>query len=538
MKHQLYYAAALVAVLSSCADTDMVQLNMEAPQTVADYEYLKDYGALKDYNAHASLRISAEEMEEGGMAYRIAVNNFASISPVNVFSHQKMVKASGSIDSTGIVTLRKLTDVQGITLMGGPLVWHKQQNASYLNTRLQPNVVRPEGDEGGYCLKMTNTAIGSSYTDAQVAYSFAKTPQVEPGIKYKLVMRVKGTAEGTVQCATYANGKGSRFTPAFEVTKDWTQVSMTNNISTGIKGLTSILFNLGQYVGTLYVDDIELYEVDSKGYEVSDNLNATNGNLDDAEQTAKNIAVQTDTNKSLEDVGVSELGEGYDPLATYIDKTDEEKRTLLAAEMSRYIGSAVEAGEGAMDSWIVVNEPFAADEGNAADFRWQDYLGATDYAVASFKEAAKHTSAPLYLGESDWANAAKLASLASAVEAGGARVDGFALAITDSVNATLSEGVAQAFRTLAATGKLVKISDLTVGMADSVSTDNATEEQLKAQAQRIADILKAYTDNVPQAQRGGVTWHQAVDTVKPLGLWGSDYSRKHAFAAFADGIKE
>lgn len=538
MRHQALYIAALVATMVSCADTDMVPLDVEKPASIAAYEYLQGYGALKSYNSRAGLNISAEEMEEGGMAYRIALNNFSQLTPGYAFCHQKMVKASGTIDGSAITKLRKVTDAHGITLAGGPLVWHKQQNATYLNARLQPNVIRPEGDEGGYCLKMTNTETGSSITDAQVAYTFAKTPQVEPGIKYKLVMRVKGTAEGTVQCATYANGKGSRFMPSFDVTKEWTQVSMTNSISTGIKGLTSILFNLGEYVGTLYVDDIELYEVDNKGYEVSDNLNATNTNLDDAEQTAKNIAVQTDTNGTLEDVGVSELGDGYDPLATYVEKTMAEKQTILTDEMSRYISGAMEAGGEAMNSWVVVCDPLAEADGNASDFRWQDYLGTTAYAAMAFKEAAKHTSAPLYIGESDWTNASRLVSFVSSIEAEGAKVDGFALSITDSVQIAMPDALGQAFQTLAATGKLVRISDLTVSLADSVSTDNVTEEQLKAQALRITDILKAYTDHVPQAQRGGVTWHQAIDSAKPLGLWSTDYSRKHAYAAFADGIKE
>lgn len=538
MRHPIAYTAALVAALASCADSDMVQLEASKPDGIAAYEYLQGYDVLKNYNAKVGLNISAEEMAEGGMAYRIALNNFADITPAYAFCHQKMVKANGTVNGEAIEKLRKQTDAQGITLTGGPIVWHKQQNATYLNSLLQPNVVRPEGDDGGYCLRMTNTATAASATDAQVAYTFAKTPQVEPGIKYKLTLRVKGTAEGTVQCATYANGKGSRFTPSFTVTKEWRQVSMTNSMATGIKGLTSILFNLGEYVGTLYVDDIELYEIDSRGNEVSDNLNTTNTNLDDAEQTAKNIAVQTDTGGTLEDVGVSNLGDGYDPLATYTEKTDAEKQAILTGEMQRYIGAAIEAGGEAASGWIVVADPFAADEADAADFRWQDYLGATAYAVTAFKEAAAHTASPLYMGESDMDNADKLVTLASRIEAQGARVDGFALTIADNASAPMPTGIAQAFGTLAATGKLVKIADLSVSLADSVTTDNVTEEQLQAQAQRIADILRAYADCVPQAQRGGVTWHQAIDSTSPVGLWSADYSRKHAYASFADGIKE
>ena len=515
----------------------MEQLTTTEPQSLAAYDYLNGYDVLKSYSDHIGVMMDAETFMEKGMAYRIAVNNFSELAPGRVFSHGRVVKANGTIDTDAITKLQKLTTSHGMKLLGTPLVWHQQQNTTYLNARLAPNVIRPEGDDGGYCLKMTNTALATAAASAQVAYTFAKTPQVEPGIAYKIKMMVRGTAEGTVQVQTWSNGKGSRFSPDITVTKEWQKVEAINTMASGIKGLTSILFNLGQYVGTLYVDDIELVEWNAnKQKEVGKNLNTVNTNLDDAEQTAASTSVQTDSDGTLEDVGVSELGEGYDPLATYVEKTDVEKRDIVSAEMQRYIDAMMEVGGTEMADWIVVNDPLAEVKDEGSLFYWQQYLGASNYAVEAFKRAAANSnSGKLFVGESgltgDMTKCNQLIAFIQTVEGQGARVDGIAVSIAADTEATSIDAVKQMFSILAATGKLIRINDLQVAIAGGVTTDEATEQQLKQQATMLENILKTYTTQVPVAQQAGVTLHQVLDTTQPLGLWSIDFDRKHAYGA-------
>lgn len=292
---------------------------------------------------------------------------------------------------------------------------------------------------------------------------------------------------------------------------------------------TSYLFNIGQYVGTLYVDDIELFEIDSKGYEVTSNLNTVNTNLDDSETTAKCLAIHNNGNGGLEEVQVSDLGDGYDPLATYIEKTAEEKRQICTAEMERFISGAIEAGGDITRDWIVVEDPFADGSDDSNAFLWQDYLG-DDYAATAFKCAANAKSdARLFLADNDIANASRLVELASRIESSGGRVDGFAVSVSDDTNASDFSQYAKAFSALASTGKLVKIVDMKV-LSD--------ESMISRQASVYASILKAYTENVPVAQRAGVIQHQVLDTDSPLGLWDGSYNRKHTYASFADGIAQ
>ena len=523
-------------IFTSCADSEMEQLTVSEPETLTAYDYLKSLDVLKAYDPQVGVAMNADTFLEKGMEYRIAVANFGQLAPVMLFNHQKIVKASGTLDTKKLVNVIGLARQHNMSLLGAPLISHRNQNVTFLNACLSPNVIRPEGDDGGYALKITNGAL-TALADAQVTYSFAKTPQVEPGIKYKLKMMVRGTAEGTVQVSTYSNGKGSRFTPNISVTKEWQEVELMTTMAAGIKGLTSILFSLGNYVGTLFVDNIELFEVDKKGYEVTDNLNTVNTNLDDAEQTAASVAIQTNTGGTIEEAGVSLLGEGYDPLAQYVEKTAEEKQKILTAEMQRYLTGVMSTCGDCVKDWIVVSEPLATDDGDPTSFFWKNYLG-DNYAVTAFRQAATQTNGRLYIGGGTLdtnAKAQALANYVTKIEMLGARIDGITIEILEDLSSTTD--YAQIFQTLAATGKLIKIADLYVDIAGT-PVDNISEEQLKQQAAKLTTILNAYRANVPQAQRGGIIWHQVLDGDKPLGLWAKDYNRKHVYGSLATYLGE
>jgi endo-1,4-beta-xylanase len=552
MKPYIISAAICMGLLASCADNDMTQLSTSEPSSISAYDYLSSYDVLKSYTDFTvGVNMDATTFLADGVPYRIAVSNFSGLVPGLTFSHGSTMKANGAVDTTKIVKVINQAKAMSMSVFGYPLISNTNQNSTYLSSKLEPNVIRPAGDTGGYGLKMTNTVKMSSATAAQVAYTFARTPSVEPGIKYKLTFMVRGTATGKVQCATYSNSRGSRFTPEFTVTTKWTKVSMTNSMASGITGLQSILFNIGQYVGTMYVDNIELYELDDWDGEASDNLNTLNGNLDDAETTAKSIAIQTN-NDGLEDVGVSALGEGYDPLATYVDKTTAEKDSILLSEMNTYLGGVIGKAKSSVTEWGVVCNPLdstaiATSTGktlSSGDFYWADCMG-KDFAVSAFKVAAQKGNAndKLYICESGMENStAKCTALLAYVkyiESQGARVDGIGTTINVSTSIADRDQISTLLENLASSGKMVKITDLKVAIGNGVLTDSASEEQLKAQSDLYEYIVKTYKEKVPAAQRGGIIQSTLLDTnSSPLGLWSRTYSRKHAYGGFAKGLKE
>ena len=192
-------------------------------------------------------------------------------------------------------------------------------------------------------------------------------------------------------------------------------------------------------------------------------------------------------------------------------------------------------GDGRINDWVVVSDPLAEDTGeDATAFFWQHYLG-TDYAATAFKQAASLTSGRLYIGTGELdtpEKTTKLIQYVNRMETLGSRIDGIALSVHSNTSATTDYG--QIFQLLAATGKHIMISDLSVDIDD---TSEVTEQQLKQQAYCLSVILQAYTSQVPKAQRGGIIWHQVLDGVEPLGLWNQKYNRKHVYGSFANGLK-
>jgi endo-1,4-beta-xylanase len=93
------------------------------------------------------------------------------------------------------------------------------------------------------------------------------------------------------------------------------------------------------------------------------------------------------------------------------------------------------------------------------------------------------------------------------------------------------------FQKLAATGKLVKISELDV----KVGTDAPTPAQLEAQANVYKQVVDLYVQHVPESQRYGITLWGITDadswiTGDAPCLWLKGYVRKHAYKGFADGL--
>ena len=206
------------------------------------------------------------------------------------------------------------------------------------------------------------------------------------------------------------------------------------------------------------------------------------------------------------------------------------------------------------------------------NFYWQDYLGNEDYVRIVVAAARKYYAenggtAPLklfindYNLESDWDDNKKAKSLVHWIkkwEADGVtQIDGIGTQMHVSCYANAAtqkskeDHVVQMFEILAASGKLVKISELDMGYIDengtSVKTENMTEAQHKAMAEYYKFIVKKYFEIIPAAQQYGITQWCATDAPgapgdsnwrggEPVGLWDSNYNRKHTYAGFADGL--
>lgn len=273
-----------------------------------------------------------------------------------------------------------------------------------------------------------------------------------------------------------------------------------------------------------------------------------------------------------------------------IPLTDEEKKDTLTWAMGKWIDGMMEATDGYVTSWDVVNEALSgadkdgdgkydlqsAKRGNVSaddaknNFYWQDYLGDIDYVRTAVADARKsfaaHNGDPeklkLFINdynlESDWDDNGKLRSLIQWIkdwEADGVtKIDGIASQMHISCYAdpntqkTKKDHIVKMLELMAKSGKLCKISELDMGYVDaagnSVTYDQMTEEQHKEMRDLYTFVLQKYFEIIPAAQQYGITQWCATDAPKdsgwrkgePTGLWDLKYLRKHTYAGFAAGL--
>lgn len=271
-----------------------------------------------------------------------------------------------------------------------------------------------------------------------------------------------------------------------------------------------------------------------------------------------------------------------------IPLTDEEKKSRLTDAMGKWIDGMMEATNGYVTSWEVVNEALSGDDKDGdgkydlqhaatatADdkkncFYWQDYLGDLDYvrlAVADARKSfAAHNGDPeklkLFINdynlESDWDDNGKLRSLIKWIhdwEADGVtKIDGIASQMhifcyaDPNTQKSKKDHIVKMLELMKESGKLCKISELDMGYVDAagkeVKTADITEEQHKEMRDLYTFVLQKYFEIIPAAQQYGITQWCATDAPKdsgwrpglPVGLWDLNYLRKHTYAGFAVGL--
>lgn len=386
----------------------------------------------------------------------------------------------------------------------------------------------------GVC-EVGNNAAKADPWNSQVNYEpgFA----FENGKTYHLKMKIKGSVAGEFG-AGFQNPDGYQGCgdfPTIKVTTDWKEVDVATTCN-GDNALR-LLLNIGKYVGTLYIDDFEVY---------------------------------------------------YTKSANSIPLPPEEKKSLLTDAMGKWIDGMMEATDGYVTSWEVVNEALSGKDYDgdgkfdlqsvknvsAADaknnFYWQDYLGDIDYVrtavAAARKSFAAHNGDPeklkLFINdynlESDWDDNGKLRSLIQWIkdwEADGVtKIDGIASQMHISCYAdpvkqeNAKNHIVKMLELMKESGKLCKISELDMGYVDAagkdVTYDQMTEEQHKEMRDLYTFVLKKYFEIIPIDKQYGITQWCATDSPKdsgwrpglPVGLWDLNYLRKHTYAGFAAGL--
>lgn len=430
--------------------------------------------------------------------------------------------------------------------------------------------VAEEGYNSDHSMHLNNPS-DANFWSAQCAYDV--DGYLENGKKYIIQFYAKSSsASGQLQFQ-YQNGstydsQGAYNT--FNVGTDW--VLCEHEFTVAYDDVNRILINFGQVAADYYVDNIKF------------------GLAKDQSTEAKGARMV----KFVK--GKPRKAKSY-----YVLKSDAEKREALLAAMEAWVKGMANhlAEKGVVPAgYDVINEAITDGNGNKVRgvdnvfggsdtdddgnttydsapveteenglelnwgnnrFYWGYYV--PDYGVKAFQYARQYLPAETKLFINDYnleTSPSKLAALVNWVKSiddanGTPIVDGIGTQMhvsfspTDDVAAnaeklaTLKSQIDAQFKTLAATGKLIRVTELDI----SVNSESPSSAQYQAQADAYRIIFESYKENIPTAQQSGITIWSLTDAddeheywlkgQKP-NLFDANYLRKWAYKGVCDGI--
>ena len=600
MKKQYIIVALGAILMASCAEEFDRNFEVERPDKTEKYAYLTDYKALKDYvsdpNFHLGVGTDATDYANQGVAYVVTNANLNETVAGNAMKMGSCVGDDGSMDFSTVEAYVKAATDAGINVYGHTLAWHAQQPTAWLKTLIADkeatvdpenmeyeeiieeqlsnpdcegadatNFVCRDGDGGGDVTRIED-GVGVDGSRGVRVHSidnptndwdsqfFITTPNHvwKAGDKYEFKMMAKADKNATVDIQSHTTPGNyihwSMLKGSYDITTEWQEFTFEGTISgdqAGSDGMSTIAFNLNKLkeANNYYFDNMSW-----KSYT----------------QVAKGGGEAT-------------------------PQTPEELLDTLTYAMDLWIGGMMEAckneegTEVLVKAWDVVNEAISGEDKDGdgiydlqhgtvkikdlkknSDFFWQDYMGDLEYVRTAVKKARQYGGNDLklfvndYNLESDWDQNKKLKSLIEWIkkwEADGVtKIDGIGsqMHISYYVNPQTQESkkkaIEESFKLMAATGKLVRISELDMGIVDAdgndIKTADVTEEQHHAMAEFYTWIIKKYKEIIPAAQQWGICQWCATDSPagsgwranQPVGLWDQNYYRKHTYAGFADGL--
>ena len=562
--------AVVVPVDSTKIKAELLQKKLNS------YDYLKTYinrtehpifkfsGAIEawDFNSQSKLRDTLSL-------------HFDEIVAGNSMKYSGCVDGSGNMNFSTVKQFCENAKAAGLTIYGHTLAWHSQQQPGYLLGLMKdieidvPDEEKVDVDDTNIDYKemksynlwhsefkkadentdysITTGADGvlirnnaKSNQNYMVQYQMAGGLTLKLGVKYTMTIKMKASDKASVAYSVgdwYPNNYNGTFTIDTEM-KEYT-VQFEPVVEGGF-----VLFQTGDFVGDIVVENLKI------------------------------------THKGSDKT---------------IPLTDEQKRDTLKWAMDQWIAGMMEATDGFVKAWDVVNEALSGADGdgdgiydlqnyqnnNISDpsnvssgvFYWQAFMGDLEYvrtAVASARKHFKGNADELklfvndYNLESTWDDNAKVKSLVAWInkwEADGVtKIDGIGTQMhiscyeSASLQKDAENHIVKMFQIMAASGKLCRISELDMGYVrgsnkwgGSIKTDQVTDIEHQKMADFYKFIIKKYFEIIPPAQQYGICQWCLTDAPtssgwrggEPVGIWTEGYkARKAAYAGFADGLAE
>ena len=556
----------LVIVAASLATTAFAQEKFELGKPNDDnYRYLDEYKALKEYidaekYPNFKLGIATENLDNALVKNMISKNANETVAG-NAMKMASCVDGNGNMNFNNVKKFVTAATNSGISVYGHTLAWHSQQPNGWLRKLLAD---KPDPSAGEVWSEIAskdfrkNKSVGWHSSETDYGYSLSYDANdglivhctkmntnswdvqflamtdipTTVGKTYKMTMTVKGTDNGKLhtKLGDWSNGEY----PDVSFTTEWQEVEMTY---TAAVESSFFMLQCGDFVG-----DISIREIKFEGY----------------------------TNDKT------------------IPLTAEERHDTLVYAMDKWIKSMMEACDGKVKAWDLVNEAIGGggndgsgnyelqhsegyksgtwDVGGDA-FYWQDYMGDLDYVRQACRLARKYGPEDIklfindYNLESDWDDNKKVKSLVNWIKKwesdGVTKIDGIGtqMHISCYEDETILNGIkkhiTQMFQIIANSGKLCRVSEMDMGYVrgnnrwgSSIKTSQMTEAEHKKMADFYEWIIKEYFRIIPPEQQWGICQWCATDAPsssgwrggEPVGIWDSNYYRKHVYAGFVRGL--
>ena len=553
--NKLYKISLLSSVLmmaASCTNDNALKYEYEKPASIADQEGIDVYSDLKTYvdrtanpNFKLGAGISLNDYTSKSVMYRLVNKNFDEIALGYEMKHGAIVQADGSLALDNVNKLLTAAKEANVSVFGHTLCWHANQNAAYLKKLIAPDVLSSTGpgwdvitsndfetaDASNYqynagavasftaagqgakgvgrALKITNAIVRANEWDAQLYIKFS--PGVQVGEKYRLTLDIRADVAASSPTQAQLNPGGYKHWDFFgnlSYTTAWTTYVKEITVSAEMATCNTIAFNLGKTATSFYYDNLKIEKYSATG------------------------SVQTK------------------------EKTPEQKKTIIGEALDKWITGMTKNCAPYVNAWDVVNEPM--DDGkpyelktgvgrtNMAvdEFYWQDYLG-KDYAVEAFRLARKsgNPTDKLFINdynlEYSMDKCKGLIQFVNYIESKGQKVDGIGTQMHITINSDKAK-IETMFQLLAATGKLIKVSEL-----DVAAGLKPTKLDLQLQSDMYKYVVDMYMKYIPANQRYGITVWGLTDSKadsswlpgQNQGLWDLKFTRKVSYAGFANGLK-
>lgn len=190
-KNNMVWGTLVAALLASCVDTEIADVTVTKPESIAQYEYLNDYAPLKSYIDRAAnpdfklgLALAANEFIEGGLVFRLAEANFDEVTAGNAMKYASCVNDKGEMNFETVDKFVTAAQAAGITIYGHTLAWHAQQNNKYLNSLIKDKELPPSVGEGN-CLHINTSEAKANPWDWQNYYDL-ESPLLQGNLMYSL----------------------------------------------------------------------------------------------------------------------------------------------------------------------------------------------------------------------------------------------------------------------------------------------------------------------------------------------------------------